>query len=134
MRLPQPAVRPSGRPVSQEHDARPKGLDFDETQLRNLCRVCEQPSAPPEHYRVHEQPVLIHQVGGDEIPDQHDAAGSHDVSARFGLQLPNLVDECTSQHDGVLPVGVLERAGDDVLRYFVEVVGYAVVSSVCCGQ
>jgi hypothetical protein len=53
------------------------------------------------------------------------AASGHDVLARLGLQRLNLVDKGALQHCGVLPSRVLQRAGNDVLRHAVEVVGDA---------
>jgi hypothetical protein len=45
--------------------------------------------------------------------------------ARLGLQRLNLVHEGALQHGGVLPLWVLQRAGEDVLRHPVEVVSDA---------
>src|SRR5680860_1493780 len=47
------------RPIAQEHDAGAKRLAFHKPQRRDLGRVREQPPAPPEHHRVHEQSVLV---------------------------------------------------------------------------
>lgn len=100
-------------PVAQGHDAGAKGLALHQTQGRDPGRVREQPLAAAQHDRIGEQPLLVDEPGGGELPYHPDAARRHDVPARLRFQCADLVD--APQHGRVLLRRVLERAGDDVL-------------------
>jgi hypothetical protein len=75
-----------------------------------------------DDHRKHEQPVFVDQPRGDQRLHELRAARGDDVAAWRLLQRLRLVDEGTAQHGGVLPPGVVQRAGDHVLVHRVQVV------------
>jgi len=77
-------------------------------QARDPCRVDEQSLAASQHHWIGEQSVFVDESGGDELPDQRDAARGHDVPAGLCLQPSDVLD--AAQYGGVLPLGVLQRA------------------------
>ena len=89
-------------------------LALDELELAVLASV-EEALALAEGDREDEQVVAVDEPGLGQALRERRAAVHEDVAAVALLELGDLVDR--AQHRGVVPLGVAQRGGHDVLRH-----------------
>jgi hypothetical protein len=83
------AVR-SRSSIGQQDDAGTKSSAIDELEMRASGSALEETPPVSDHDRVHEQPVLVGQPGGNQLPDDADAAADRNLTARLVPQGSNL--------------------------------------------
>ncbi len=89
--------------------------------------LVEQPGTLPQHERVDQQRVPVHQSGGLQRPDEGGAAHHGQVRSVARLELGDGPGRVTGQQHRVLPrVGILQGGGDHVLARRVQVGGEGV--------
>src|SRR3954453_2221439 len=109
--------------VDEELDAVAEGSRLGEPQPLGLARTVEEPLARADDHRIDEQVEGIDEVVLDQRLRKLRATVNEDVSLVPLLEIPHLLDDIAAENRRVLPLGILQRRRDDVLRHRVEVVG-----------
>src|SRR5215472_11105324 len=110
--------RPLGVPgglVGEAGDAAFEGLSAGEAQGFLVAGPAEQALAGPEHDREDLQPQLIDQVVLDQRVYELEAAGDDDVPLYLPLQRRDLGQHVAREDCRVVPGGVFDGRGHDVL-------------------
>src|SRR5215469_2038748 len=106
--------------VGEEGDAAVEGLGVDQAHgLLAACRA-EETLACPQYDWEDLQSQLIDQVVLSQRAHELEAGGHDDVPGYLLLQLRDLAQHVASQHRRVVPAGMLEGRGHDVLGDAVE--------------
>jgi hypothetical protein len=88
----------------------------------------EQVLPAAQDNRVNGDPVLVDEVVPHQRVDEIGAPRCQDVAARLLLQLPDLVDDVATEQRRVLPLHVLQRLRNHILRERIHPVGEALVA------
>src|SRR5947207_3328293 len=85
--------------------------------------LVEETGTGAEHDGVHHEPQFVDQAVLDEGSYELEAAGDDDLPVQALPQVRDLADHIASEDCGVVPGGVLEGGGHDVLGHAVYPVG-----------
>src|SRR3954471_19017740 len=115
----------SGRPLVNQHkDTVADDLRFPEPKLASLGRFLERPPAGPEDHGKDHQVDLIDEVALDQLLDEPVAARHLQLAVELLLEPAHLSHRVAAiENRRVVPLRVLQRRGDDVLRHRIEFVG-----------
>src|SRR6476646_10230534 len=91
-----------------------------ERELEPVDPVREETLAAAEDRREHHQPELVDEVVLEQRADERAASVDEDGALGFLLELLQPADDVAGDDRRVLPLGILERVRDDVLRVGVE--------------
>ena len=104
-------------------DAFADDVGLDEAKRLLVARLAEEPLARSEDDREDHHAQLVDEVVLDQRLHELGAAVDDDVGVDIVLELGDLGRDVALEHGGVVPLGLVERRGDDVLRHRVELVG-----------
>src|SRR5215510_10686456 len=110
------------RLVDEDGDPVADHLRVGELQPLLVACLAEEALAGTQDDREDHQAQLVYQVVLDQRLDEPATAVDHDVAARRSSQPGDLLDHVASEHRRVVPLGPVERGGDDVLGHAVELV------------
>src|SRR5205823_6758390 len=110
--------------VVEVNEALTDGLDLDEAHGLPLARFAEEVLASPQDDWEHHQPQLVDEVVLDQRAPELIAGWDDDFSVEFVLQLRDLRHRMAPKDRRVVPVGLLEGGGHDVLGHGVQPVGH----------
>ena len=113
----------SHRPVDEDGHAVADDLRVDEPQRLLVARLAEEALAASEHDGEDHQPELVDEVVLDQRLHEPGAAVDDDVAVLLLLQLRDFLHDVALQHRRVVPLGLIQGRGDDVLGHVVELVG-----------
>src|SRR4029450_2684870 len=106
--------------VGEEDDVALDGLGVDEPHRFLVAGLAEEALAVPEHDREDLQPQLVDQVVLQQRAQELEAAGDDDLPFYLLLQLRDRVHGVALEYRRVVPVGILEGRGHDVLGEAVQ--------------
>jgi TrwC relaxase len=92
----------------------------DQAQGFLVAGLAEEPLACPEDDRVDHQPQLVDEVVLDQRVQELEAGGDDDVPGYLLLQFRDRVHDVALEDRRVIPLGILESGGHDVLGLDVQ--------------
>src|SRR6266566_7623139 len=104
----------------EEGEAVTDGPGVEETQGLLVAGLAEEALASPEHDREDDQPQLVDQVVLDQRAPELIAGVDDDVPVQLLLQFRDLVHHVALQDRRVVPLGLFEGRGHDVLGQAVQ--------------
>src|SRR6266566_7620366 len=114
---------PSGladRLVGKEGEVARDGLVCDEAHGFLVAGLGEKALADPEYDWVDHQPQLVDEIVVEQCVQELEAAGDDDVAGYVLFQSRSLTDHVALEHRRVVPSGMLEGRGDNVLGLAVQ--------------